>query len=142
MNKKSLFLLRLYEVGSWGTSVSIVSDYRLDYRPTGVRPPAETKDFSSNLCVQTSSEAYSASYPLGTGGPFPGVKRGRGVTLTIHAHLVLRSRMNKSYNFFPPCRLHGDSRTTLLLLYGVEIERGFFLTNTFRIATFILSEGL
>jgi hypothetical protein len=35
-------------------------------------------------CVQTSSEAHPASCPVGTGGLFPGVKLGRGVTLTIH----------------------------------------------------------
>jgi hypothetical protein len=37
--------------------------------------PGETKDFSSSLCVQTSSEAHSASCPVGTRGPFPEVKR-------------------------------------------------------------------
>jgi hypothetical protein len=56
-------------VGAGGSSVSIVSDYRLDDRVPGVRSPAEAKDFSSNLCVQTSSEAHSASCPVGTGGP-------------------------------------------------------------------------
>jgi hypothetical protein len=90
---------------------------------TGFRSLAETKDFSSSLCVQISSEAHPAFYPMGTGGPFPGVKRefnfcvtitflppalgptqppvqwvpgvlspgvkrGRGVTLTTHSHLV------------------------------------------------------
>jgi hypothetical protein len=48
-----------------------------------IRFPAETKDFSSSLCVQTSSEAHQASYPMGIGRFFPpGVKRGRVVTLT------------------------------------------------------------
>jgi hypothetical protein len=61
-----------------------MSDYRLDGR---FRSPAEAKDFSSSLCVQTGSEAHPASYPVGTGGPFPGVKRGRGVSLTAHPHL-------------------------------------------------------
>jgi hypothetical protein len=37
-----------------------------------VRFPAEAKYFSSNICVQTSSETHPASYPMGTGGPFPG----------------------------------------------------------------------
>jgi hypothetical protein len=35
-------------------------------------------------CVQTISEAHPASYPKGAWGPFPGVKRGRGVTLTTY----------------------------------------------------------
>jgi hypothetical protein len=37
----------------------------------------------------------------------PGVKRGRGVTLTTHPHLVRRSRMSRSYTSSPPKRLHG-----------------------------------
>jgi hypothetical protein len=52
------------------SSVSIVSDYGLDDRGIGVRSPAEAKDFSSNLCVQTGSGAHPASCPVGTGGPF------------------------------------------------------------------------
>jgi hypothetical protein len=64
------------------SSGSIVSDYGLDDRAIGVRSPAWTKDFSSSLCVQTGSGAHPASYTMGTGGPFPGAKRGRGVTLT------------------------------------------------------------
>jgi hypothetical protein len=39
-----------------------------------VRSPAEAKKFSSSLCVQTSSEAHPASYPMSTVGPFPGGK--------------------------------------------------------------------
>jgi hypothetical protein len=31
----------------------------------------EAEDFSSNLCVQTSSGAHPASYTIGTGGSFP-----------------------------------------------------------------------
>jgi hypothetical protein len=51
-----------------------VSDYGLDDQAIGVRSPAGAKDFSSNLCVQTGSGAHPASCPMGTGGPFPGVK--------------------------------------------------------------------
>jgi hypothetical protein len=47
-----------------------VSDYGLDE----VRSPAEAKDFSSSLCVQTGSGAHPASCTMGTGGPFPGAK--------------------------------------------------------------------
>jgi hypothetical protein len=75
---------------SRGSSGSIVSDYGLDDRVIGVRSPAGAKDFSSNLCVQTGSGAHPASCTKGTGGPFPGVKRGRGVMLTTHPHLVPR----------------------------------------------------
>jgi hypothetical protein len=72
-----------------GSSVSIVSDYGLDGRAI-FRSPAGTKDFSSSLCAQTDSGVHPASCPVGTGGPFPGAKRGRGVTLTTHPHLVPR----------------------------------------------------
>jgi hypothetical protein len=37
----------------------------------------------------------------------PGVKRGRGVTLTIYSPLVPRSRMSRSYTSYPPKRFHG-----------------------------------
>jgi hypothetical protein len=56
---------------SRGSSGSIMSGYGLDDQ---VRSPAEAKDFSSILCVQTGSGAYPASCTMGTGGPFPGRK--------------------------------------------------------------------
>jgi hypothetical protein len=55
-----------------------VSDYGLDDRAIGVRSPAEVKDFSSNLYVQTGSEAHEPSCTMGTGGPFPGGKARTG----------------------------------------------------------------
>jgi len=51
---------------------------------------------------------------MGTGGPFPGIKRGRGVTLTTHLHLVPRIRMGRIYTSFPSWRLHGGSGTAFL----------------------------
>jgi hypothetical protein len=57
------------------------------------------------VCVQTSSEAHPASCTMGIGGPFRGTKRGRGVTLTTHPHLVPRSRMISSYISSNPKRL-------------------------------------
>jgi hypothetical protein len=51
-----------------------VSGYGLDDRAMEVRSPAEEKDFSSNLCVQTGSGAHPASCTMGTGGPFVGGK--------------------------------------------------------------------
>jgi hypothetical protein len=56
---------------SRGSSGSIVSDYELDNRAIEVRSPTGAEDFSSSLCVQTGSGAHPASYPIGTGGPFP-----------------------------------------------------------------------
>jgi hypothetical protein len=63
-------------MGSTGSSGSIVSDYGLDDRAIEVRSPTGA-DFSSSPCVQTGSgahPAHPASYPMGTGGSFPGGK--------------------------------------------------------------------
>jgi hypothetical protein len=51
-----------------------VSGYGLDDRAIEVLSSAEARDFSSNLCVQTGSWTHPASFPMGTGGPFPGGK--------------------------------------------------------------------
>jgi hypothetical protein len=51
-----------------------VRDYGLDDRAIEVRSPTGAEDFSSSPCVQTGSGAHPASYPMGTGGPFPGGK--------------------------------------------------------------------
>jgi hypothetical protein len=59
---------------SGGSSGSIVSDYGLDDREIEVRSPTGAEDFSSSPYVQTGSEAHPASYPMGTGDPFPGGK--------------------------------------------------------------------
>jgi hypothetical protein len=67
-------ILSIFYLSSRVSSGSIVSDYGLDDRAIGVRFPAGSKDFSSNFCVQTGSEAHPASCTMGTGGPFPGGK--------------------------------------------------------------------
>jgi hypothetical protein len=65
-----LFMHVLFNHGSRGSSLSIVSDYGLDDQEIGVRSPAEAGGFSSNLCVQTGSKDLSASCPGGTGVSF------------------------------------------------------------------------
>jgi hypothetical protein len=55
---------------SWGSSVSIVSDYRLDW---GSIPQQRQRNFPL-VSVQISYEAHPASYPKGTGSSFPGGK--------------------------------------------------------------------
>jgi hypothetical protein len=75
---KKLFRVCLQRNRSRVSSGSIVSDYGLDDRAIGVRSPAEAKDFSSILCVQTGSGAHPASCPVGTGGLFPGGKSAAG----------------------------------------------------------------
>jgi hypothetical protein len=84
------FKLDTYWKREPSSSGSIVSDYGMDDRVIGVRSPAGEKDFSCNVCVQTGYEAHPASCTMGTVGPFPGEKRGRGVTLATHPHLVPR----------------------------------------------------
>jgi hypothetical protein len=74
---------------------------------TGVRSPTGAEDFSPSLCVQTGCWAHPASCPMGTGVLSPGLKRGRGVMLTTHPHLVPRLSMSRSYTSSPPMRLHG-----------------------------------
>jgi hypothetical protein len=56
---------------SRGSSISIVSDYRLDDRGSIL---TETEDFSSSLFIQTGSGAHPASFTMDTRGPFPGGK--------------------------------------------------------------------
>jgi hypothetical protein len=58
-------------IESHGSFISIVSNYGLD---VWVLIPGRAKNFSFCICVQTSSEVHPASYPMGTGGPFPGCK--------------------------------------------------------------------
>jgi hypothetical protein len=57
-----------------GISVSLMSGHELDDRAIEVPSPAEAKDFSSSLCVQTGSGAHPDYCAMGTGGPFPGGK--------------------------------------------------------------------
>jgi hypothetical protein len=68
-----------------------VSDYGLDDWEIRVRSPAGAKDFCSILSVQTGSGAHPASYPMGTGGPFPGGKARSGRDADHTPHLVPRS---------------------------------------------------
>jgi hypothetical protein len=103
------------------SSVSIVSGYGLDDRAIEVRFPAGTKDFSSILCVQTGSGAYPVSCTMGTGGPFSRVKRGRGVTLTTHPHLVPMSWMSNSYTSSLPFASMACSGTALLYFLHFHI---------------------
>jgi hypothetical protein len=104
-----------------------VSDYGLDDRAIGVRSPARAKDFSSILCVQTGSGGPPSLLYNGYRGDLStGVKRGRGVTLTAHLHVVPRSRMSRSCTSSRPKRLH-------------SVKRDFFFYFT---VTFALPSGL
>jgi hypothetical protein len=65
-----------------------VSDYGLDDRAIEVRSPTEAEDF---LLASASRPALKPTQPPMQWVPVvlsPGVKRGRGVKLTTHPHLV------------------------------------------------------
>jgi hypothetical protein len=64
--------------------------------------------------VQTSSQAYPASYPVSTRGPLLWLECSRAMMPTTHLILVLRSRVSKSYTSSPPWHLHGDRMAALL----------------------------
>jgi hypothetical protein len=59
---------------SQDNSVGIVTGHRLDDWIIAIRFPAVAGNFSLQYCVQTGSGAHPASYPMGTGGSFPGSK--------------------------------------------------------------------
>jgi hypothetical protein len=111
-----------------------VSDYGLDDRAIGVRSPAGAKDFSSSPCIQTVSVAHPASCTMGTGGPFPGAKRGRGVTLTTHPYLMQRSGMSRGYTSSPPKRLHV---TGLIYLLYYHKRNTFYFCGLYNIITYV-----
>jgi hypothetical protein len=99
-----------------GSSVSTVSGYRLDDRVIEVRSPTEAKGFFPLASVQTSCAAHPASCTMGTGVLSPRPKRGRGVMLTTHPHLVPRSRMSRSYISSPPSSFVACSGSALASL--------------------------
>jgi hypothetical protein len=72
----------------------------LDGRGVGVRVPVGAK-FSLLHAVQTGSGVHLISYPMGTGGPFPGGWSGTGLKLTTHPQLVQRSRIRGSIHPLP-----------------------------------------
>jgi hypothetical protein len=61
--------------GSRDSSVGIVMGYGLDDRGSRVRFQAGARTFSLHHRVQKGSGAHPASYPMGSRGSFPGVKR-------------------------------------------------------------------
>jgi hypothetical protein len=101
------FTFLLLQKRSRGSSVSIVSGYGLDDWAIKVRSPAGARIFPLS---SVSRPALGPTQPpvQWVPGVFSlGVKRGRGVMLTTHPHLVPRSRMSRIYTSSLPKRLHG-----------------------------------
>jgi hypothetical protein len=72
--KKKNWVELVMVVKSRDDSVGIATDYRLDDRMIGFRILAGAGNFSLRHHVQTGSGAHPVSYPMGTGGSFPGGK--------------------------------------------------------------------
>jgi hypothetical protein len=85
--------------------------------PSGFDSQHRRKNFSSNLCVQTGSEAHPASCTMGTGGPFTVAKERPGRDAYHSPLLVLRSRMSRSYNFSPPNAFMACNGTALAFIF-------------------------
>jgi hypothetical protein len=87
-------------------------------------------EFSSSLCVQTVSGVHPASCTMGTGGTFPELKRGRGVRLTTHPHLIPRSRLSRSYTSSPPSSFMACSGTALVFTHKYQSRNLTVKRNT------------
>jgi hypothetical protein len=110
--ERAAFVLR--ELGS---SVIIVSDYGLDDRAIVVRSRQRQRIFP---LTSVSRPALRPNQP-----PVqwvPGLKRGRGVTLTTHPHLVPRSIISRSYTSSPPSSSMACSGTALLYFCTRVVE--------------------
>jgi hypothetical protein len=88
----------------------------------GVRSPAEAKDFFSSLCVHTSSEAHSASCPMGTADPFPEDEARLRRDADHSFHVLPMSTMSVGYSSSPPCRLHGSNGTALFYFKSLHYD--------------------
>jgi hypothetical protein len=71
------YISELNNFRSRDSVVDIATGYRLDGRGVGVRVPVGSIIFSLHV-VQTGSGVHPTSYPMGTGGTFPGVKAAEG----------------------------------------------------------------
>jgi hypothetical protein len=65
----------MYEGQSRDSSVGIALGYGLDDRGSRVRFPVGAGNYSVHHRLQNGSGVYPASYPVGTRGSFPGLKR-------------------------------------------------------------------
>jgi hypothetical protein len=83
-----------------GSSVGIATGYGLHGRGSRVRFPAEAGNVSLPPLVPTVSGAHPASYPMDTVVPSTG-RAGRGVRLTTHLLLLLRSKNAWRYTSTP-----------------------------------------
>jgi hypothetical protein len=93
--------------GEPGSSVSMVSGYALDDRTIEVRSLVGQRISSLTSVYRPALGPTQPPVQLIPGVLSPGVKNGRGVTLTTHPHLVPRSTVSRSYTFSSPKCLRG-----------------------------------
>jgi hypothetical protein len=96
------------------SSGSIVSDYGMDDRAIGVRTQQGQRIFRLSSVSRPALRPTQPPVQWVPGVLSPGVKRGRGVILTTHPHLVPRSWMSRSYTSSPPSASMACSGTALL----------------------------
>jgi hypothetical protein len=91
-----------------GSSVSIASGYGLDDRTDRGSIPGRGERIVPLASVSRPVLGRTQLPVQWVPGVLsPGVKGGRGVTLTTHIHLVPRSGMSRNYTTSPPKRLYG-----------------------------------
>jgi hypothetical protein len=96
-----LLLLKSHDI-----SVCIALDYGLDDRGSRVRLPAGAGNFSLHHRVQNGSGDHPASYPMGTGALYLGVKQlGREADHSPPYSAEVKNAW--SYTSTPPIYLHG-----------------------------------
>jgi hypothetical protein len=103
-----IITLQLSPLQNWGSSVSIVSDYRQDERGS---IPGRGKIFFSILSVQTSSGSHPASYPMGIVGKS---RSGPDANYSPPSSAKVKNEY-QLHSSPPPWRLHGGNGTALLL---------------------------
>jgi hypothetical protein len=87
-----------------GVAQSVLSDYKLDDRDS---IPDRGRIFPLASASRPAMGPTQPPIQWVLGLLPPGVKRGRGVTLSTHLHLVPRSRISRSHTSSPPKRYHG-----------------------------------
>jgi hypothetical protein len=108
-----MFSTRLHS-RSRGSLVSIVStDWRTGR--SGFVPSQRQRIFLLAFVSRPALRPTQSPVQWVMGDPSPGVKRGWGVTLTTHSHLLPRSWMSRSYISSPPSASMACSGTALLL---------------------------
>jgi hypothetical protein len=117
------FRIALY-IWTEGAAVAQYSDWLRTGWP-GFNPRQMPRTF---FLASASRPALGPTQPPVQWAPeilFSGVKRGRGVMLTTHPHLVPRLRMNKSYTSSPPRASMACGGTALLFFYFTLYLNGY-----------------